>query len=90
MRRAIPKASTAQTLLFLLIVVVLIIVAWIAVAHLVSSDKVNTTQNGPGPLHVPQHQQTSPDRVKQSAPANGDTAPSSTGTGPGSNNSLLH
>lgn len=32
---------------------------------------------------------TSPDRVKSQAGANGDTAPSPTGTGPGSDNSLL-
>lgn len=35
------------------------------------------------------NQTRSPDEVKSTTGPNGDTAPSSTGTGPGSNNSLL-
>jgi cytoskeletal protein RodZ len=64
------------------LIIVIVALIWAARANAPSGHDNTvpaTSQSAP----------TTPDRVKASSGPNGDTSPSSTGTGPGSDNSLL-
>jgi hypothetical protein len=81
-----PEASTTKTIVFLALVVLVVALLGFIIFHK-SSISPQNTQNDSQTTNT--QAPTSPDKVKSMTGANGDTMPSGTGTGQGSDNSLL-
>jgi flagellar basal body-associated protein FliL len=82
-----PKSSTTKAVLLIIFMILLVILVGVTIARLGSSDDSDMPNNSQASdTDTPS---TSPDRVKENSGPNGDTTPSSDGTGQGSNNSLL-
>jgi cytoskeletal protein RodZ len=80
--------SVARKVTGSIIILIIAIVLLGVIVFVIGLDKSsNTTPNTNAPK--PSNQHTSSDPVKTSNGSNSDTQPSSNGTGPGSNNSLL-
>lgn len=80
------KASKTKTIIFLVVLGVILLIATIFVQAVSSPGANPMMDNGAMPST---NQQRSADPVKDSTGPNSDTMPSPTGTGPGSDNSLL-
>lgn len=80
------KASKTKTIAFLAILAALLLVGLVIIQAISSSGTDDMMNNGVMP---PTSQDQTADPVKDSTGPNSDTMPSPTGTGPGSDNSLL-
>ncbi|HYH36115.1 MAG TPA: hypothetical protein VD706_01305 [Candidatus Saccharimonadales bacterium] len=83
-----PRHKAAGTIKVFIAVVIGVVLLAVAVVIARQPDKKQDTSSGTGTPKV-ENTTTSPDQVKESGGSNGDTAPSPSGTGPGSDNSLL-
>lgn len=85
-----PTLSLAKVLLVVAIIVAVIALALVIKASMSPDSSTKGTNNSQTPaVRTQKGVQTGPDQVKESTGSTGDISPSGTGTGPGSDNSLL-
>jgi hypothetical protein len=81
-----PRLNDSRGLIRAIVIIIVILII-VGIAWAIKST--NTPQKNPNFQTKTNNNTQSPDRVKDRGGPNGDIQPSSNGTGPGSNNSLL-